>query len=145
MPRITAPDITNELKINDAISGETITLFYRLPTTEERVRYGKSSIRREGNKIKNEIVEARQKFGKMILTGIKDGDFVKLVDGKEVAYSSDQQSPAYDPDWKDLVCRYASDLIEFMALQVFEGNTRDVDIFGGEEASEETGEDAGKK
>lgn len=141
MPRVTAPDIINELKINDAISGETITLFYRLPTTEERMRYGKSSIRREGNKIKNEIVEARQKFGKMILTGIKDGDFVKIVDSKEVPYSSNPDSTEHDPNWKELVCKYASDLVEFMALTVFEGNSRDIDIFGGEG---ETEEDAGK-
>jgi len=141
MPRITAPDVINELKINDAISGETISLFYRLPTTEERVRYGKASIRREGNKIKNEIVESRQKYGKLILTGIKDGDFVKIENGKEVSYSSNPQSPDYDSNWKELVCRYASDLVEFMALQIFEGNSRDIDIFSG---GEEAGEDAEK-
>lgn len=141
MPRITAPDIVNELKINDAISGETITLFYRLPTTDERVRYTKSSIRREGNKIKNEIAETRQKFGKTILVGIKDGDFIKLVDGKEAAYSSDLQSLSYDPNWKELVCTYASDLVEFLALTVFEGNSRDMDIFSSEE---EAGENAEK-
>jgi hypothetical protein len=132
MPRVTAPDVENNLKIIDAISGETITLYYRLPTPEERVLYNKSLVRRNRNKLENTSAEANQWFGKKILTGIKDGDFAKRVNGEDVLYSSDPQSPAYDPDWKELVCTHASDLVEFLAMTVFGGNSRDMDIFGGE-------------
>jgi len=39
----------------------------------------------------------------------------------------------------NLICTYAMDLLEFMALQVFEGNTRDSNVFADEE-EEEAGE-----
>ena len=38
-----------------------------------------------------------------------------------VPFSSDPSSPNYDPEWKSLVQKYASDLIETLAAHVFEG------------------------
>ena len=144
MPRITAPDVVNKLKINDAISGETIALSYRLPTTEERVKYNNSLWKRERNAFKTRFSETRQRFGKLILAGFEDGAFAKMKDGKESTYSSNPQSPDYDPNWKDLVCEYASDLVEFLAMTVFEGNTRETELLFGDEESPEPSEDPGK-
>jgi len=127
MPRITAPDAQNELRIDDAISGDVITLYYRLPTTEERTKYSRGLFTRERNKVKSTVAEARQKWGKAIMTGFKDGDFARVVDGRKVFYSSDPASPDYDPKWKETICTWASDLVEFLALTVFEGNTREID------------------
>ncbi|HNR12063.1 MAG TPA: hypothetical protein PKM59_01985 [Thermodesulfobacteriota bacterium] len=139
MPRGAAPNIQNELRINDSVSGDVITLFYRIPTTEERVAYQKAMFARKRNKVETHIPETRQKYGKKILTGFKEGDFYKLDGDKKVFFSSDPASPNYDPDWMNLICTYAMDLLEFMALQVFEGNTRDSNVFADEE-EEEAGE-----
>lgn len=143
MPRGAAPNIQNELRINDAISGDVITLFYRIPDTEERVAYQKSLFARKRNKVRTKIPETRQEFGKKILTGFKDGDFYKLDGEKKVFFSSNPASPKYDSNWKELVGTYAIDLVEFLAQQVFEGNSRDADLFEDEEneAGADTGED----
>lgn len=143
--RVTAENMINELAINDAISGDTITLKYRLPTTEERVRYQKSLVKKYRNKVTTAIAETRQKFGAEILTGFKDGDFAQIKNGKEIAYSADPNNPNYDPEWKNLICTYASDLVEFLAQQVFEGNSRDVDIFDDGDNGAEADEDSSSK
>ena len=144
MPRVTAPGEICELKINDAVSGETITFYYEAPTPQEQVIYNKSLIRRKGNKIENTAPETNQKWGRKILRGFEYGNFAKRVDGKEVLYASDSVHPNYDPNWKELVCTYAMDLVMFLAMTVFGGNSRDIDIFGENNETEEIKEDAGK-
>jgi hypothetical protein len=127
--RITSPDVKNELTINDPISGGQITLYYRLPTTQERLKYNQSLFQRKGNKITYTYTEARLKWGREILLGFEEGAFGVMSKtppggkGKEVPYSSDPESKNYREDWKDLVCEFASDLIEVLAAHVFEGAT----------------------
>jgi hypothetical protein len=53
----------------------------------------------------------------MILTGIKDGDFEK---GKNQPLSSDPNSPHYDPEWKSILQKHAPDIIEMLAVTVFD-------------------------
>jgi len=122
--RITEAELKNELRINDAISGDVITLYYRIPTTKERVQYSTSLFRRERNRIISAVSQTRQRLGREILLGFKDRDFGHLVDGKITPYASDPVSPLYLENWKDLVCSHASDLVEFLAMTVFEGNSR---------------------
>jgi hypothetical protein len=144
--RITAPDVRNELVINDSISGGQITLYYRIPTTQERVRYSQSLFRRERNKVVYSYSEARQHWGREILEGFKDGDFAVREKGKDVPYSSDPKVKNFREDWKELVCTYAADLVEFLAVTVFEGASRGVNLdflSGGEE--EVPDEASGKK
>jgi len=136
--RITAPGVRNELVINDSISGTQIILYYRVPTTQERIRYSQSLFRRERNKIVYSVAEGRQHWGKELLVGFREGDFaVEDKKGKAVPYSSDPENKQYREDWKELVCTYAPDLVEFLALTVFEGATRGVnlDLVLGEEAA----------
>jgi hypothetical protein len=136
--RITAPDVRNELVINDPISGGQITLYYRLPTTAERLKYSQSLFQRKGNKIKYTYAEARQEWGKQILLGFEKGAFGVMKDGKKTSYSSDPESKDYREDWKELVCEFASDLIEVLAAHVFEGASPSVVPHF--ESGEETGE-----
>jgi hypothetical protein len=122
--RITAPDTKNELVINDPVSGDQVTLYYDLPTTKERIGYHQSLFRRDRNKIVYTVAEARQFWGKKILAGFKEGDFAVMEKGATVPYSSDPKSKDFREDWKELVCTYAPDLVEFLASVVFEGATR---------------------
>lgn len=145
MPRGVAPNITNELRINDAISGDVIALYYRIPETEERATYQKSLFARKRNKVETRVAETRQAFGKKILTGFRDGDFYTMEGDQKVFFSADPSSSQYRPDWKDLLCTFAADLVEFLALQVFEGNSRDADIFSDDEAGDEPVEEIDSK
>jgi hypothetical protein len=140
--RITAPDVINSLTLNDAITGEQPTFYYRIPTTEERAQYNRQLWKRDRNKVKSAIEETRQHFGKKILTGFKEGDFGKIVEGQPVPYSSDPKLSHYDPNWKDLLGQYAADLIAFLAATVFEGTSRAIDILPeGDDEKEEAAEE----
>ena len=81
-----------------------ITLYYRLPTTEERIGYANAQIVREGNSVKNNMGEARLKYGLKIFKGFKDGAFDQ-DEGKPL--SSNPASPDYNPAWKTIVKQYA--------------------------------------
>ena len=96
-----------------------VTLFYHLPTTEDRIGYANAQIIRQGNTIKNNMGEARLKYGLKILTGFRDGDF-EADDGRPM--SSAPASPHYDPAWKTKVRQYASDIVSLLAVHVFDAS-----------------------
>lgn len=123
MPRRLS-DSPNMLRVYDNLSDSEIVLFYRLPTTQERVAYSNACIFRKGNKIINKTPEARQKYGLAILTGIREGDFEVERNGKWVPLSSDPKSDYFDPDWKAYLQKHAPDLIELLAAQVFDASAR---------------------
>jgi hypothetical protein len=118
MPRL-LNDKPCEVVFQDRISNSEITLYYRLPTTEERIAYANAQIIRKGNTIKNNMGEARSKYGLLILTGFKDGDFEK-EEGRPLA--SDPKSPHYDPAWKSYLRQFASDIVSLLAIHVFEAS-----------------------
>jgi hypothetical protein len=103
----------------DKISDSKITLFYRLPTTDERIKYANSGISRKGNKIESTIGENRIDYGEKILTGFKEGAFEK---SPGVLLSSDPKSSNYDENWKTIVKNYAADVLAALAVFVFEGS-----------------------
>lgn len=107
----------NILRIQDAISGSEIELYYRMPTTSEMVSYQAKLIKRQGRKILLNAFETRLEFGLKIFTGFRDGDFG--IDGKPI--SSDPQNPNYKEDWKGLLKETAADIITTLAFTVFEG------------------------
>ena len=104
------------LLIQDPVSGSVITLYYRRPTSEERVAYQLSAYRIEGGERRLCLGETRLKFGLEILTGFGAGDFVITAEGEETPLD-----PARHPDWKERLAIEAPDLVSYLAQQVFEG------------------------
>lgn len=115
-------DEINELRLYDNISSSTIVLFYRDPTTAERTAYANESVQRKRNKIITRIPETRIKFGAMVLTGFREGDFIGKKDGQKTPMSSDSSSPNYFPDWKEQITQKAADLLMLLATHVFDGS-----------------------
>lgn len=140
MPRQLKSCSDNALIIRDNMGGGDITLFYRNPTTAEWAGFTNASVQRRGKHVSLTIGERRQDYGKKILTGFRDGDF---LDERGQAISADPESPYYREDWKDLVCRHAADLVQLLAAHVFEGSA---EIEAGDEdaADGENAEDAEK-
>lgn len=104
------------MRVQDPVSGSVITLYYRRPTSEERVAYQLSAYRLEGGERRFCLGETRLKFGLEILTGFSEGDFQVREDGQAVALD-----PARHPDWRERLAEHASDLVAYLAQQVFEG------------------------
>lgn len=106
-----------ELTFDDRISGDKITLYYRVPSTQERVKYTNGYVTRQGNKVLATLGELRMKAGAAIFVGFKTGAF--SVPGKGLI-SSRPGDPNYDPGWKAAINQHAPDFIEMLAIHVFE-------------------------
>ncbi len=104
------------LAVRDPVSGSVITLYYRRPTSEERVAYQLSAYRIEGGERRFCLGETRLKFGLEILLGFGDGDFLIQEGGELVPLD-----PARHGDWKEQIRQHAPDLVSYLAQQVFEG------------------------
>ncbi|MFA4902872.1 MAG: hypothetical protein WC600_09015 [Desulfobaccales bacterium] len=104
------------LAIQDPVSGSVINLYYRRPTSEERVAYQLSAFRLENGERRFCLGETRLGFGLEILTGFEAGDFVMHAEGEEIPLD-----PARHPDWKERLANDAPDLVSYLAQQVFEG------------------------
>lgn len=122
-----------EVTFYDRLSDSNITLYYRMPTTEERIKYSNSLVQKRLNKIESTIGQARIKAGANIILGFKEGAF-SLPDKGLI--SSEPASKNYDPQWKDFIKQYASDILETLAVHVFEAP-----LSSGEAKPEEDGED----
>ena len=126
MARSLSDDI-NELKIFDNISGSSIVMYYRDPTTEERTAYANASVRRKRNKIITKVPETRIEYAEKIMTGFREGDFTIKKDGQPQPISSEPSSPNYYPEWKNLLRKKASDLLMLLAGHVFDGSAETED------------------
>lgn len=131
----------NFLMLNDNLSDTKIKLYYRMPTTKERQSYASKRWVRKGKKMIDKGDEVRLEFGMKILTGIREGDFEKQVDGSWVTFDSDEKSNRYDPDWKDRVGKDGADLVMLLAAQVFEGSAHVSDPDDEDDDQDEPGED----
>ena len=125
------------LTIKDNISGDKIRLGYRMPTPAERIAYANEQVVRKGKKVDMRILETRIKFGAKILTSIRTGDFRAMKDGVAVDLASDTSAPGYLPEWKELVKERASDLVELLALHVFQNSAEADDDADAEEEEED--------
>lgn len=120
----------NELKMHDNLSNSEVTLLYRMPTTTERQGFLNKAISRIGTSVEFHQEEARWEFGLKILTGIVDGDFERLEEGKYVPISSREQSEYYYPTWKEWMGVYAADLVSLLGRHVFDAPSRIVEEGG---------------
>jgi len=132
MARNTSTTGNNELKIHDNVSDSDIVLFYRTPTTSERQGYQNMALQRKGKKVNFNQAEARMTYGLKILTGFREGDFVRDVLGAAAPYSSDRNSQNYLEEWKKELEAGASDLIMLLAAHVFDASAEIVDAEDGE-------------
>jgi hypothetical protein len=112
----------NKLTLIDNLGGGKINLYYRNPAPEEIAAFTNESLQRQDDEIVVRRGEARQKWGLVILEGFDDGDFVMADEesGKRVPISSDPESELYVENWKDFVVDGGADLIELLAIRVFE-------------------------
>jgi hypothetical protein len=85
------------MRVQDPVSGSVITLFYRRPTSEERVAYQLSAYRIEGGERRLCLGETRLKFGLEILTGFSEGDFQVREDGQAVPLKLSRPLDRTDP------------------------------------------------
>jgi len=121
MPRIVGA-AQNELIFDDPISGSELGLYFRMPTTTERQGYVNAAVQRKGKKVTMHHAEARMRFGLKILTGVRDGDFVRMQGKDQVPMSSDPSSPNYFSGWREEIEKDCGDLVMALAGQVFDGS-----------------------
>ncbi len=119
MPRRLGEELS-ELRIQDNLSNSEIVLRYRTPTTQERLGYENAKAVRKGGRVEDKRPQARQKYGMKILAGFREGDFERMVDGKWTPISSNPDSPNYWPEWKSVIAEQAGDMVEALAIQVFD-------------------------
>lgn len=98
-------------------NNERCTLFYRDPTTEERVSYSADMIKKINGILVDNSIQNRLNYGKKILTGFAEKQFT--LKGKPI--SSDPDNENYSEGWKELVIKLYADLLIKLAYQVFEG------------------------
>lgn len=98
-------------------NNESCTLFYRDPTTEERVSYSANMIKKVNGEIIDNSIQNRLDFAKKILTGFAENQFT--LKGK--AISSDPANPNYNEGWKTLIINLYADLLIKLSYTVFEG------------------------
>jgi hypothetical protein len=115
MPRILGEEL-HPMAIQDPVSGSAITLYFRRPTSEERVAYQLSVFHLDGGERRLRLSETRLSFGLEILEGFEKGDFI--IQEKAEIESLD---PDRHPDWKERLAKHAPDLVSYLGQQVFEG------------------------
>jgi len=116
-------DRPNLMRLRDPVSGASLGLLYRLPTTAERVEYLGSLLVREGEGAVIRLLEVRRRFGLLILQGLAEGDFeLPAQDGGRRPVSSDPGSAHFEPHWKELIEERAPELVEALAYHIFEGH-----------------------
>ena len=115
MPRILGEE-RHKMAIGDPVSGSVITLYFRQPTSEERVAYQLSVFHLDGGERRLRLSDTRFRFGAEILVGFEPGDF--LIEGEGEAQQLD---PHRHPDWKERLMKSAPDLVAYLGQQVFEG------------------------
>jgi len=131
MGRKIGENLRNVFRFKDGQSGDWINLYYRSPKTEEMISYF-SGLDKE--KYEEQIVQRRIEYALKIVEGFKDGSFEKentLPSGVElptgqnpqggfIAFSSNPESPSYDPGWKELLAKGAEDILSLFAFEIFE-------------------------
>lgn len=111
MPRELNPTDRNKAVLHDPISGENLTLYYRLPTTTERVKAQNAGMTfKKGKPVFDDLAKDRAMtdLGTAILTGITPGDFV--FDGKPITEQT--------PEWKNTITRAVPDILAKLGLAI---------------------------
>lgn len=123
MGRILGSNIRNVFSVLDPVSGREIDLYYRMPSSSERIAYESAKFDLDQKSaLVSRAPEARQEYGLLILEGFKKGGFhLPQEDGSVKDISSDPADPDYIADWKDKIKEFAIDIIEVLAHRIFDG------------------------
>lgn len=104
----------NLLLFQDNLSDSELGVFYRMPSTKERIAYRLAQGQKKKGR-ETSPTEIRIKKGLKILTGTRGDDFqIKDPDGEYIPLTNKVE------DWKDHFERIAPDVAEFLAIRVFE-------------------------
>ena len=100
----------NILELRDKSSGRLLEFYYRFPNQAERDAYQKATLKRKGNKVltKANVFPEQAAFGKCVLLGFKKGC---LANESGQVISSEKTDPDFDPNWKELLAKYRSDIL----------------------------------
>lgn len=134
----------NELIIQDNISGSELAIYYRQPTTKERQTYINKRTVVKGKKLVDNSVQVRVDFGKKILTGLRDGDFERLVDDDYKPISTEKNSQNYYEDWPEWMETHCDDVLTALAIRVFEAPVSVGSSVSDNDGDEDDEEDLGK-
>lgn len=137
MPRIMTNTVT--LILTDNLSGDEVALTLRKPDAKMRNKYNNAAYQRKGKKIITNTALARVEFGRKILAGIREGDFLISPEEHEnhealkgdyiyitddptpyLTFASDPESKFFDSNWKSLFVKYADDLLETAVSILFD-------------------------
>jgi hypothetical protein len=106
--------------LRDNLSDSTLGIYYRQPTTKERQAYINRRQVRQGNKFVDNTVANRVASGKLIMTGLRDGDFERADGDSYRPISSSPGAENYYPNWADWMEEHCSDVLVALAIRVFE-------------------------
>lgn len=121
-------------EVRDPISGALHELYYRLPTSKERVAYQGSFVKRLGKKItmRKDTFSIHVKFAAKVLQGFKTGTFSydgaviscnEAEDGTTFVHEENGKKVEYPivfrKDWRELLEKTAADVIAPVANLAF--------------------------
>jgi hypothetical protein len=107
--------------MNDNLSDSILTIYYRMPTPKEHIWYTNNMTKRKGNRVINNLGELRQQAGARLITGYANGNFERPNNkGGWTPFDSDPRSPHYLPTWLEELQTQAPDVLESLAMRVFE-------------------------
>lgn len=122
MPLLLESCTDNELEFRyGEADDETLVMYYKDPTTSQRIAYSNALVKHSGGKIKMNLAHTRLRGGLALITGIREGDLA-LPDGRggHKLVSSDPSSTDYRKDWKELIKQYRADMLILLGAHVFE-------------------------
>jgi hypothetical protein len=118
---------TTKLVVIATPGGDEVGVYFRQPTTKEMHGYQNEAVQRKRNNVKFRSSEAQMKYGDKVMEGIRDGDCgVPNSTGAIVPISSNPESPDYRENWRDLLEKYAPNVIIALGAYVF-GSTEALD------------------
>ena len=120
MGRLLGEGVKNVLNISDPVSGDSIKLYYRIPTTDEKAKYLISIWDRNKKTVSENLTSARVQWGSQILEGFKEGSFQERINGEIKDISSDPGHPGFKEGWKEWIKSFAPDILELLCIHAFE-------------------------
>lgn len=106
----------NEMTIFDVLSGTKIKLFYKTPTTADRILYQSAilNLLTKTQKIES-MVELQMNWAEKFITGFRKGDFT--LDEKEI--SSDPKDKDHYAGWFGVLKETAGDILLVFIKSLF--------------------------